>query len=268
MARQASLPKFSAHIGFLFQELNFPDRFAAASAAGFRAVEHPSPFQMPATQIASLLGEHRLTFVQTGFPAGDPHKGEKGFAALADRRGQFRDSIDPTLDYAGEIGCRMLHAMAGVVPAGASREAMWDEYLENIAFAADAARSHGVDIILEPIGPGSVANYFVDRPQMAVDAIRTLGRSNVKLLFDVFHSVSLDVEPLSFMAAHRSMIGHVQIADYPGRHEPGSAILDFSKIFAALSDIAFEGHVGCEYRPSGRTTDSFGWMRDLTGERG
>jgi hydroxypyruvate isomerase len=257
--------RFSAHIGFLFIELPFEERFGAAQSAGFGAVEHPSPFGTPADGLKSLLSEHRLTFVQMGFPAGDPAKGEKGFAALPDMRGKFRESVGPTLDYASEIGCGMLHAMAGVIPPASSHEAMWDEYLDNIGFAADAASSHGIDIIIEPIGPGSIANYFVRDPQMAVEAIQALGRPNVKLLFDVFHAVSLGTEPLSFMAHHRSLIGHVQIADYPGRHQPGSAVIDFRKIFAALTDIGFAGHVGCEYHPSGRTTDSFGWMEDVTG---
>ncbi len=259
--------KFSAHIGFLFNEMAFDDRFEAAHMAGFSAVEHPSPFRTPASKVAKLLNENGLVFVQTGFPAGDPAKGEKGFAALRDRRDDFRGSINKTLDYAGEIGCKMLHTMAGIVPSGASHHVMWEDYIENLGFVADAALSHGIDIIIEPIGPGTIANYFIAQPTVAVDALRTVNRPNVKILFDVFHSVSVGTEPISFIAEYSSEIGHVQIADYPGRHEPGSAIVDFDKVFAALNQCAYVGHVGCEYHPSGVTTDSFGWMEKWRSEQ-
>lgn len=267
MKKPAPSFRFSAHIGFLFGELPFAERFAAASNVGFTAVEHPSPFHIPVEQVADLLEDNDLEFVQTGFPAGDPARGEKGFAALRDRRADFRDAIAPTLDYASRIGCHMLHAMAGIVPAGAPRQAMWDEYLENLGFAADAARAYDIDIIIEPIGPGSITNYFIDQPQLALDAIKALARPNVRLLFDVFHAVSLGTEPLAFIAAHSRLIGHLQIADFPGRHEPGSAVIDFAKVFAAVSQAGFAGHIGCEYHPSERTIDSFGWMREWIGER-
>ncbi|NKL39334.1 TIM barrel protein [Rhizobium leguminosarum bv. viciae] len=252
--------KFSAHIGFLFSELPFVERITAAKSFGFDAVEHPAPFDTAASVVAHLLRESNLTYVQTGFPAGDARRGEKGLAAFPQRRGEFRASVSPTLEYASEIGCKMVHAMAGVVVPDLSEAAMWDEYLENVAFSADAARAYGIDIIIEPIGPGSVANYLVHEPRAAVEAIVSLDRENVRLLFDVYHAISMNVEPLEFMARHENLIGHVQIADYPGRHEPGSAIVDFAKIFDRLETIGYTGHVGCEYHPSGQTSESFAWL--------
>jgi len=257
--------RFSAHIGFLFTELPFVERFAAARSFGFDAVEHPAPFDTGPTVVAQLLSESNLIYVQTGFPAGDSRKGEKGLAALPQRREEFRTSVIPTLEYASKVGCKMVHAMAGVVASDLSEAAMWDEYLENVAFSADAARSYGIDIIIEPIGPGSVANYLIHKPQAAIDAIGSLDRANVKLLFDVYHAISMNVEPLAFMDRHRDLIGHVQIADYPGRHEPGSAIVDFAKIFDTLERIGFAGHVGCEYHPSGQSSESFGWLSRTRG---
>lgn len=266
MAIERSTLRFSAHIGFLFGELGFADRFQAARKAGFVAVEHPSPYQTSAQDVRRLLADNGLSFTQTGFPAGDLAKGEKGLAALRERRAEFRSGVAPTLDYASEIGCGMLHAMAGVVPPNASRAPMWEEYIENLAFAADAARACDIDILIEPVGPGSIANYFIDTPGAAVEAIATLARPNVRLLFDVFHAVSLGVDPVAFMEANSALIGHIQIADFPGRHEPGSAVLDFRKILEAVENLGFAGHIGCEYHPSGNTSDSFGWMAELSGD--
>ncbi len=254
--------RFSAHIGFLFGEIPFGARFAAARKHGFAAVEHPSPFETPAATVREYLDDNGLVYVQTGFPAGDASRGEKGFAALPEKRTQFRGAITPTLDYASQIGCKMVHAMAGVVPVGATRSVLWTEYLENLAYAADAASAYDVDIIVEPVGPGSIADYFIADPAIAMEAIKAVGRPNVKLLMDVYHAVSLGTEPLAFIRKHHSMIGHVQIADYPGRHEPGSAIIDFARVFQVLTDVGYGGHIGCEYHPSTSTEESFGWMRD------
>lgn len=257
--------RFSAHIGFLFTEQPLPKRFAAASAAGFRAVEHPNPFGYPAREIAMLLDAHELHYVQTSFPAGDPARGEKGFAALPKRAAEFRASIVPTLDYAETIGCRLIHAMAGVRPMDAAPERLWDTYLESLAVAADAAARRGMSILIEPVGPGSIANYIVDDPAIAIDAITALSRPNVKLLFDVFHCVSLGQDPVTLIETHSDLIAHVQIADHPGRHEPGSGSIDFDPVFQALERVSYAGYIGCEYHPSGATTDSFGWL-DADGE--
>ncbi len=162
-----------------------------------------------------------MPLVQTGFPAGDASKGEKGFAALPDKVEYYRSTIAPTLDYVEQLGCRMVHPMAGVRPAGVEPARLWDTYLENLAFAADAAKARGMTVIVEPIGPGSIANYVIDDPQVAVDAIEAIGRDNVKLLFDAYHCVCLGHDPAALIRDHAALIAHVQIADDPGRHEPG-----------------------------------------------
>ena len=166
--------RLSGHCGFLFTELPLAERFAAAARAGFRAVEHPNLFATPAKTVKGWLEGAGVPLVQTGFPAGDAAKGEKGFAALPDKRAHYRSTIEPTLDYVEELGCRMVHPMAGVRPAGADRAVLWETYLENLAFAADAAKARGMTVIVEPIGPGSIAHYVVDDPLLAVEAIRAI----------------------------------------------------------------------------------------------
>ena len=253
--------RLSAHIGFLFTELPLPERAAAAARAGFRALEHPNLFAHPASTVAGWFRDAGLPLVQTGFPAGDAARGEKGFAALPDRCGAFRDSVAPTLDTVAELGCRHVHAMAGVKPAGVPWDRLWGTYLDSIAFAADAAAERGMTILIEPIGPGSIANYVIDQPALAVDAIRAVGRPNVALLFDAYHCACLGHDPASLIRDHAALIAHVQIADDPGRHEPGTGGIAFDPIFAALDAIGYAGTVGCEYHPLTTTEAGLGWMR-------
>lgn len=253
--------RLSGHCGFLFTELPLSERFAAAARAGFRAVEHPNLFATPAREVADWLERAGVPLVQTGFPAGDAAKGEKGFAALPDRVAYYRSTIEPTLDYVAQLGCRMVHPMAGVRPAGVERARLWDTYLDNLAFAADAAGARGMTVIVEPIGPGSIADYVIDDPLVAVEAIRAIGRDNVKLLFDAYHCVCLGHDPAALIRAHAPLIAHVQIADDPGRHEPGTGTIAFDPIFAALEAVGYSGFVGCEYHPAAGTEAGLGWMR-------
>ncbi len=252
--------RLSAHVGFLFTEHALVDRFAAAARAGFRVVEHPSPYGIPAAQLKVLLSDAGLRFVQTAFPAGDPARGEKGFAALPGSVKRFRDCVEPTLDYLQEVGCILVHAMAAVRPAGVPHDVVWATYLENLAFAADAAAKRGMRVLIEPIGPGSIANYVVDATALALSAIKSVGRPNVTLLMDAFHAVSLGEDPVATIRDHSTLIAHIQIADYPGRHEPGSGTIDFGPIFAALDDVGYRGYVGCEYHPAASTEAGLGWM--------
>lgn len=252
--------RFSAHLGYLFSDLPLRDRFLAAKAAGFDAVEHPSPYGVPATDIAAWLAEIGLPYVQMGLPAGDPAKGEKGLAALPGRARDFRATLEPSLDYAEAIGCPAVHAMAGVRPAGIPEEKLWDTYIENLAVAADAAKARDMLLLLEPIGRGTLANYFLDRPDLALRAIADLGRDNVRLILDAFHTVDAGLDVLPLIRDHAGLIYHMHIADHPGRHEPGTGTIDFSALYAALDKAGFAGFIGCEYVPAGRTGDGLSWL--------
>ncbi|WP_233385113.1 hydroxypyruvate isomerase family protein [Methylobacterium sp. C25] len=254
--------RLSAHLGFLYTEHPLPERFAAAARDGFRIMEHPNLFATPAKNVAGWMRDSGLTLVQTSFPAGDPSRGEKGFAALPDRAQAFRESIEPTLDYVEEIGgCRFVHAMAGVRPAGVAEERLLDTYRESLGLAADAAAKRGMEIMIEPIGPGSIANYVVDDPLVAVRLIREVGRPNVKLLFDAYHCHCLGHDPAALIREHAALIAHVQIADDPGRHEPGTGTIAFDPIFEALAAVGYAGSVGCEYHPATTTEEGLGWIK-------
>jgi len=252
--------RLSAHIGFLFTELPFTERIFAAKRAGFRAVEHPHPFTTPAPTLKQLLSEAGLPLVQTAFPSGNIANGEKGFAALPGFTACFRATVEPTLDYAEAVGCRLVHAMAGIKPINVPHEQLWETYLENLSFAADTAAKRGIGILIEPIGPGSIANYIIDDPHIAMYAVKALNRPNIGLLMDIFHCRSLGYDPAVLIRQYGSYIQHVQIADHPGRHEPGSGSMNFDAILQSLTEAAYEGFVGCEYHPSSTTEASLSWF--------
>ncbi len=254
--------KFSAHLGYMFNELPFPDRFAAARRAGFMAVEHPDPYSLSADRLHSLLQAEGLTFIQFAFPAGNP--GEKGCAALPGREREFQASVETGLDYAQAVGARFVQLQSGLIPTGAGpgfTERMWATYTANLALAAQMAVRHGITLLIEPIGAATIAGYFMDRSELALRALQEAGQPNLRILFDVFHSTVAGVDPIGFILDHAPQIGHLHIADHPGRHQPGTGTIDFPAVFAAIEQSSFTGHIGCEYKPSGRTEDSLDWFQ-------
>lgn len=252
---------FSAHIGYLFNDMPLERRFAAARNAGFSMVEHPSLYALPAARVKQLLAEHDLGLVQSSFPAGDVERGEKGFAALPDQMERFHASVAGSLDYAVEAGIPALHCMAGVRPAGADPRLMWDTYIRNMKAAAGAAAERGVLLLIEPISRGSIADYFIENPADAVRAIADIGAPNVRLLYDVFHATTIGSDPFAFIREYRELIYHIHIADHPGRHEPGTGTIDFHRLYQTLDSVRYDGFVGCEYSPLNGTLAGMGWMK-------
>ena len=250
----------SAHLGYLFNEVPLEQRFHAAKRAGFQAVEHPSLYGLPPSRVKDLLAEVGLPLVQTGFPSGDIARGEKGFAALPGQVDRFGESLARGLAYAAGIDVPAVHAMAGVKPAGADVGSMWATYVANMREAADALAAQNRLLLIEPISQGSIADYFVEDPLDAVRAIEEIGRDNVRILFDVFHATNIGADPFDFIRRHAGLIYHVHIADHPGRHEPGTGTIDFATLRRTLDEVGYDGFIGCEYAPLGRTEDGLGWM--------
>jgi hydroxypyruvate isomerase len=258
MANEAAL--YSAHIGYLFTELPFQERIAAAKQHGFAAVEYPAPYDTPANEMAERLTDAGLSYVQFGLRSGDAAKGEKGLAIFPERMEEFRASVEDGLSYAETIGVRLLHAMAGVLPQTEQTPDLWRQYIENLSYAADAAAQKGVTILVEPMCQQAVPDYFIQTPDQAAEAIAATGRKNIRLLFDVFHTVSAGLDLFAQIAKHASLIGHVHISDVPGRHEPGSGTLDFARLEMAFREIGYCGFFGCEYVPRAGTVEGLGWL--------
>lgn len=251
---------YSAHIGYLFNDKPLRERMSAAKRHGFSAVEHPSPYAVPATEMAQWLREEGLPYAQFGLHSGDAGKGEKGIGIFPERRAEFRRSVADGLAYAETIGVTMVHAMAGVLPEADRKQEHWDCYVENLGFAAGEAGKRGITILVEAMSAGAVPDYFVETPDRAAAAIKEAGGANLGLLLDIFHTVNMDLDIAETIRSHAGLISHVHIADFPGRHEPGSGTLDFGLIGRTLADAGYSGRLGCEYVPAGRTEDGLGWL--------
>lgn len=252
---------YSAHIGWLFTELPLAERIAAATRWGFAGIEHPSPYAVPAPEMAGWLRSAGARYVQLGLRSGDASKGEKGLGIFPDRRDEFRASVGEALDYAEAVGASMVHAMAGILPSAQRAAHHWDCYVENLAFAAAEAGKRGITVIVEPMSQDAVPDYFIATPDRAARAISEAGEENIGLLLDVFHTVSAGLDVEEEIAKHAELLAHVHIADHPGRHEPGSATVDFGKVERALQKANYDGFLGCEYAPIGSTEEGLGWLR-------
>lgn len=260
-----ALPRFAANLSFLFAERPLFDRFAAARAAGFSAAEMLFPYEHEAEALAERLAESGLELVLFNLHPGDWAAGERGVAALPGRREDFRASVDQALAYAETLDVRRLHALAGLAPADDARAGA--AYRDALAFACDRAGPRGIDILIEPINGRDMPGYHLGCFERAAEIIAALGRPNLKLQFDVYHRQILRGDVIRGLEEFMPLIGHVQIASAPGRNEPGTGELDDFAVLAALDRLGYEGFVGCEYRPLGRTEDGFGWMERALASR-
>jgi hydroxypyruvate isomerase len=251
---------YSAHIGYLFTELPLAERVAAAVRCGFQAIEHPAPYAVPAAEMAAWLRSAGLEYVQFGLRSGDASKGEKGLGIFPERRDEFRASVAEALDYAEAVGASMVHAMAGILPPSQRGRQHWDCYVENLAFAAAEAEPRGIKVIVEAMSQSAVPDYFIATPDEAARAIAETGADNAGLLLDVFHTLSAGLDVEQEIAKHAARLAHVHIADFPGRHEPGSATVDFAALELALQKADYDGFLGCEYTPAGATEAGLGWL--------
>jgi hydroxypyruvate isomerase len=255
------VPKFAANLSFIFQEMGFLDRFAAAAACGFKAVEYLSPYDHPPEAIAARLNRHGLEQALFNMPPGDWTAGERGIGALTGGDQEFRDGVETALVYAKATKCRLLHAMAGVLPADHDRVEAERVYLANLQFAADRLVGEGISVVIEPINTRDIPGYFLSTTTQAMSIIERLGRPNLKLQLDLYH-----VQIMEGDLAHRirSLAGHyphVQIAGNPGRNEPDIGEINYPYLFDLLDELGYAGWVGCEYRPKGETRAGLGWAR-------
>ena len=253
------MPRFAANLSMMFGEWPFLDRFAAAAEAGFGAVEFLFPYEHAPDVIASRLRRCGLELALFNAPPGDWGAGERGLAALPERRSDFEASIGTALRYVEATGGRRLHVMAGNAAAGDS--AAQQAYEGAVRFACDRVADAGVTIVIEPINGRDMPGYFLNDFRTAADLIRRLGRDELKLQFDVYHRQIIQGDVIRGLESLMPIIGHVQIAAVPERHEPGTGELDDERIFATLDRLDYSGFVGCEYHPAAATMDGLDWFR-------
>jgi hydroxypyruvate isomerase len=255
------VPKFAANLSFIFQEVEFLDRFAAAAQCGFKAVEYLSPYEHPPETIAERLSRHGLVQALFNMPPGNWAAGERGVGALAGREQEFRDGVEKALVYAKATNCRLLHAMAGVLPAGGDRSAAERVYIANLRYAAERLAREGITVIIEPINNRDIPGYFLNTTTQAMSLIERVGQPNLELQLDLYHVQIMEGD----LAHHiRSLAGHyphVQIAGNPGRNEPDVGEINYPFLFDLLDELGYSGWIGCEYRPKGETRAGLGWAK-------
>jgi hydroxypyruvate isomerase len=253
------MPRFAANLSLMFTEWPFLDRFAAAADAGFRAVEYLFPYDHAPADIARRLQRHGLTQALFNLPPGDWAAGERGLAALPGRLAAVEQGLDLALPYAEATGVKRLHLMAGI--AGRDDPAAVAAYRAAVARVAERLAGQGIQLLIEPINRRSMPGYFLDDFGFAEDLIATLGLPNLGLQFDIFHRQILHGDVAMALRRLLPVIGHVQVAAVPDRHEPGTGELNDAYLFALLDDLGYQGFIGCEYVPRAGTWAGLGWRR-------
>lgn len=255
------MPRFAANITFLFTELPFMERFAAAAAAGFRGVEFHYPYEFEPYAVRAQLDLHGLTPVLMNIRAGNHKAGEWGFAGVPGREETFRICVAEAVSYASEIGVKQLNCLAGVRSSGSDALAATSTLTDNLRFAAGECARADINLNLEPINTIDVPAYLVATSDYALHVMDQVGAPNLRLQYDWYHMAMMGEDLVESTRRLLPHIGHIQFADAPGRHEPGSGETNFAQLFALVDEIGYGGWVSAEYRPSGRTEDSLGWLR-------
>ncbi len=252
------MPRFAANFGYLFTERPLIERFGAAAAAGFKAVEQQLPYDVPPATLKAELSRHGLTQLGINLPMGGP--GEFGLTAVPGREKDFEAAFRQALDYAAAIGGSAIHCLAGVVSPD-RRPAAETTFVANLTRAADQAAARNITLLIEPINRRDRPDYFLSHVEHAADVIAKVGRPNVRIQFDCYHVQIMQGDLIRRIEQHLPLIGHVQVAAVPSRNEPDGGEVNYPAIFQALDAVGYAGWVAAEYRPRGRTEDGLGWMR-------
>jgi hydroxypyruvate isomerase len=259
--------RYAANLKWLFTELPFLDRFAAASGQGFKAVEFGSPYEFSPGVLRQTLQREGLEQVLINTPAAVPgEEGENGFACIPGKQLAFRDGMRKALDYAGELDCRLIHVMAGRVQSDGHYDAAEATFRENLAWAVDAAKGTGICCLLECINQTDVPGFFLRSLEQTANFINEIGTNRVGLLFDVYHCRMKHGDVLDAYQALEPLIAHIQFADAPGRHEPGTGDIPWAALRKLIETRGYKGWVGCEYRPQVSTVAGLGWRAEIGGD--
>jgi len=255
------MPKFAANLTMLWNELEFTERFAAAARAGFRGVEYLFPYPYAKERLAEELAKHKLQQVLHNLPAGDWAAGERGIACHPERRGEFQEGVGRAIEYAQALGCKQLNCLAGIAPQGVSIDQVRKTFVDNLAFAAKPLADAGIRLLIEPINTRDIPGFFLNGTKQALSIMDDVGSANVFLQYDVYHMQIMEGDLAPTIQRHLARIPHLQIADNPGRNEPGTGEINYPFLFQFLDNLGYEGWIGCEYKPKGGTSEGLGWIK-------
>lgn len=257
------MPKFAANLTMLFNEVAFLDRFEASARAGFRGIEFLFPYAFHADQIADRLNRFQLDLVLHNLPAGKWEAGERGIACHPDRIAEFQDGVGEAIRYAKVLGVRQLNCLVGILPAQVRPEQASEVLVENLRFAANALAAEKIDLLIEPINTFDIPGFFLSGTRQGLDLIAQVNAPNLFLQYDIYHMQRMEGEIAATLKAHLPSIRHVQLADNPGRNEPGTGELNYAFLFQWLDSIGYDGWIGCEYKPRTTTEAGLGWREAL-----
>lgn len=257
------MPRFAANLTMLFNEVPFLDRFERAARAGFEAVEFLFPYAWPAGQIRERLDRHGLALVLHNLPAGDWDAGERGIACHPDRIDEFRAGVAQAIGYARALGVGQLNCLAGKAPAGVAAEVLRRTFIDNLRFAAAELARAGLKLLIEPINTFDIPGFYLSRTAQALAILDEVGAGNAYLQYDLYHAQRMEGELAATVEKHLARIAHIQLADNPGRHEPGSGEINHAFLFGHLDRIGYRGWIGCEYKPATTTEAGLGWRQQL-----
>jgi hydroxypyruvate isomerase len=257
------MPQFAANLSMLFTERPFLDRFEAAAKAGFTAVEFLFPYAFETREIKVRLEANGLKLVLHNLPPGDWDAGERGIACLPDRVDEFRAGVAKGIEVGTALGVPRMNCLAGKVPIGAADATLRKTFVDNLKFAAAEFRKAGLALLIEPINYYDIPGFYLNRTAQAIAILDEVGASNAFVQYDIYHAQRMEGEIAATLAKHLARIGHIQIADNPGRNEPGTGELNYAFLFAHLDRIGYTGHVGCEYKPATTTEAGLGWRQRL-----
>ena len=253
------MPRFCANLGFLFGEVPFLDRFDDAARAGITGVEYASPYDYPAAELRARLNAAGFTQVLINSPAGNRAVGERGMACVPGRVAAFRDGVAQALDYATALDCKLVHVMAGVPPQDVAHDTAAALYAANLAWAAEKALAAGVRLVIEPLNPRDAPGYLLRTQEQGAAIVAAIGRDRLRLQFDIYHCQTAQGDVTRRLEALMPAIDHMQLADVPGRHEPGAGEIGWDYVFRRIDELGYDGWVGCEYNPVGDTVAGLAW---------
>jgi hydroxypyruvate isomerase len=255
------MPRFSANLTMLFTEVDFMERFEMSAKAGFKAVEYMFPYPFDAQDLADALKRNNLKQVMFNLPAGNWDAGERGIAVLPDRKQEFEEGVAKAIRYAKTLDCSLINCLVGLKPSGVSESQVRDVLTSNLRFAAEALAQEGVRLLIESLNSRDIPGFYLSRTTDVLSLIREINHPNIFYQYDIYHMQVMEGDITTTIRNNIKIIGHIQLADNPGRHEPGTGEINYPNLFRFIDEAGYTGFIGCEYKPLTTAEEGLGWIK-------
>ncbi len=257
------MPQFAANLTMLFNESPFMERFEKAANSGFQAVEFLFPYAFSAHEIKQHLEKYKLQLVLHNLPAGNWDAGERGIGCLPDRVEEFKAGVSKALEYAKVLGVKQINCLAGKIPTGIDAEILKNTFVSNLRYAAAELKKADIKLLIEPINTFDIPGFYLTKTEQAIEILNEVGSDNLYIQYDIYHAQRMEGELCKTLEKNLSKIAHIQLADNPGRNEPGTGEINYAHLFKLIDSIGYQGWIGCEYKPAGNTEAGLGWIAAL-----